>query len=184
VLANAEEVIRERLEADEQLFWTGKPRQGLRLKSQDGFLIPFSLMWGGFAIFWEATAILGGAPFFFAIWGVPFVLIGLYMMVGRFWVDSRLRAGTFYGLTDRRVVIVSGLLNRTVSSRPLRTLTDVTMTEHSDGCGTISFGPTVPQRPRGAMPLAGTTNASTCLELVENVRDVYEKIMKLQAAAT
>jgi hypothetical protein len=44
----------------ESVVWSGSPPQGLRFHSQDTFLIPFSLFWGGFAIFWETIAIVGG----------------------------------------------------------------------------------------------------------------------------
>src|SRR6185295_3995125 len=71
-----EGVIRRELGGAEQLLWSGRPSQGLVLRAMDVVLIPFSIMWGGFAIFWETIALISGAPLFFALWGVPFVLVG------------------------------------------------------------------------------------------------------------
>src|SRR5215211_2048824 len=91
--------IESELGPDERLLWFGGPRKGLRLQAADLFVIPFSLFWCGFALFWESMAIFSGGPFFMALFGIPFVLIGLYMVIGRFIVDAGLRERTFYGVT-------------------------------------------------------------------------------------
>ena len=49
------------------------------------------------------------APFFFRMWGIPFVAVGLYMVFGRFFADAKQRSKTYYGVTSERVIIVSGL---------------------------------------------------------------------------
>lgn len=116
----------------------------MRLQPADALLIPFSLMWGGFAVFWEYSVLSSEkAPLFFVLWGIPFVLMGVYIIVGRFVVDAYQRAATYYGLTDQRVIIISGLLNRQVRSLPLRSLHDVLITERA-ARGTITLGATSP----------------------------------------
>ena len=45
--------IERRLESGERLIWSGAPREGLALRRGDLFMVPFSLVWGAFAIFWE-----------------------------------------------------------------------------------------------------------------------------------
>ena len=51
--------FRNRLLPGETILWTGRPAQGLMLTGRDGFLVPFSLFWGGFAIFSAMDAIAG-----------------------------------------------------------------------------------------------------------------------------
>jgi hypothetical protein len=173
------------LEPGESFLWTGKPRQGILLRASDAFLIPFSLLWGGFAIFWETGVAKSGAPAFFVLWGIPFVLVGLYIIVGRFFVDATVRANTFYGLTDRRAVIVSGVFSRTTRSMPLRTLTDITVDERKDGSGTIHLG-----RPHpfavwyAGMQWPGMAQYQTpAFELISDVRGVYRQLMEVQRRA-
>jgi hypothetical protein len=204
---DASQVIARDLGADESLLWSGQPRKGIVFRSSDVFLIPFSILWGGFAIFWE-TSVLSQArkggnaiSLFMVLWGIPFVLIGLYMIFVRFIVDARRREHTCYGLTDRRVIIVTGLFERdltpsvgtltalasglgrhNVKSLDLRTMTDVSMAERSDGSGTITFGAQnqLSYLAGTGWPGAGNSAAPPSFDLIENVKSVYEMIRGAQ----
>jgi len=101
------------LQSGERIVWTGRPAQGVRLSGRDAFLIPFSLLWGGFAIFWETSvlvmAIRTVAVLPMVLFGGAFVVVGCYMMFGRFFVDAWARSRTVYALTDRRALIARRL---------------------------------------------------------------------------
>src|SRR5258708_9961829 len=132
------------LASGEKLLWSGQPRAGIRLRGSDVFVIPFSVLWCGFAIFWESMVVRKGAPVFMMIWGIPFILVGLYVVFGRFIVDSLNRRKTFYGITSERIIIISSLFSQQIKSLNLRTLTDVSLSERGDGSGTITFGSVYP----------------------------------------
>lgn len=177
------EILRRELAPAEKVLWFAQPRQGLVLRSADAFLIPFSLLWGGFAIFWEVSVIVVGAPVFFPLFGALFVVIGCYLIVGRFFFEARQRTRTFYAVTNERVIIVSGLLNRTVRSIDLRTLGEMSLSERRDGSGTLVFGNTSPfDWMLGGMAgwpgMAG--RQASRFELIPNVRPVYEMVRNAQ----
>lgn len=54
---------------------------------------------------------------FTVLWGIPFVLVGLYFIFGRFIYKKRRKVRTVYGLTDRRVIVCAG--ERSVSDAPV-----------------------------------------------------------------
>ena len=191
---SCEEVIRAELSPNEQLLWSGQPAQGIRLRSYDWFLIPFSLLWGGFAIVWESFAIMIAfsaaakepVVFIFPLFGIPFVLIGLYIIFGRFIVDAKQRARTFYGLTSERIIMVSGVWRRTVKSLNLETLNDISLTEKRNGGGIIMFGQ-IPWlfalwESSGGFPGMPQFGGRT-FELSDDVRQIYEKIREAQRTA-
>ena len=68
---SGDEELRREMSPGEHILWRGRPRPGVRFRASDALLIPFSLMWGGFAVFWEAMAWTKNAPFFFRLWGHP-----------------------------------------------------------------------------------------------------------------
>lgn len=174
--------FRQELSSGEALLWSGRPPQGIILRGSDFFLIPFSILWGGFAIFWEYSAFNSGAPTFFLLFGAPFVLIGIYLIVGRFIYDSLNRRNTFYGISDDRVILITEFPARRVKSLNLSTLTDVSLSEKSDGGGKIVFGP---EQPMGSwangMAWPGMTQyQSPMFELVKDAKHVYETVRNAQ----
>ena len=181
-----DQALRSQLGPNEKLLWSGQPRGGIRLRPSDALLIPFSLMWGGFAIFWEYSVLTTGAPGFFGLWGIPFVLVGLYLIAGRFFYDAWARDHTSYGITDQRVLIVSGGFHRSIKSLSLRTLSEVASNERSDGSGTITFGPSLGLYGWLAgsdWPMWGR-NTQPAFEMIENVRAVEGTLRDAQSRAT
>jgi hypothetical protein len=135
--------IAQHLAPGEAVLWTGRPGRRL-FDMSDWFMLPFSLLWGGFAFFWETTVILGHAPLVMVLFGLPFVAIGLYLIFGRFvqraWANSR----TWYALTDQRALIVYGSRGQQVRSVQLDRVPETTVSRYGDGSGTLVFSTTDP----------------------------------------
>lgn len=184
MLAYPQAEVERELREGERLLWSGQPKQGIRLRLADCLVIPFSLFWCGFAIFWETEAIVIGGPWFFAVWGIPFVAVGLYLVFGRFVVDARIRRTSYYGVTDSRVIIVSGLFTRKVKSLNLGFVGGLSLSEKSDGSGSITFVQTNPNLDWfsvGGWPGAKQYAVPT-FDMVADVRQVYELICEAQRA--
>ena len=175
-----ENELRSNLSTGEKLIWTGKPKTGIMFRSTDAFHIPFSLLWCGFAIFWESNAIKTDGDYFFMLWGIPFVLVGLYITIGRFFIDAKKRANTIYGITPDRIIIKSGIFSSEITSLNIKTLTDITINQKSDNSGTLTLGPTdIRSSMMQGMEWPGIKQPLR-LEFIEDVKSVYDKIIDLQ----
>ncbi len=185
---DAQLIIQKELDSGEKFLWAGMPKQGTIFKGSDVFMVPFSLLWGGFAIFWEIIALqipsekAGAVSIIFPLYGIPFVLIGLYLIFGRFIYDSKKRAKTFYGLTDQRAIIISGLFSKGVKSLNLKTMSDVSLSEKSDGHGTITFGQ---ENQMMSMFMGGSfpdMDGSTVpkFELIKDAKQIYNQLRAQQ----
>ena len=172
------QIIRNELSQGESLIWSGRPRQGFVLRKADLFLIPFSILWVGFAFFWEYQAFTSDAPLFFLIFGGFFVIYGLFFVFGRFISDILKRKGTFYGVSTDRVIILSVTPTRKLQSLNLDTLNDITLSMKQDGSGDILFGPQNPMASRmKGISWPGMPNLHMPMfELIENAGFVYQEI--------
>jgi hypothetical protein len=181
--ADVERVLSPELTPGERLQWTGRPRRGLRFTAADLIAVPFSILWCGFAIFWESHALTRTTDLFFALWGIPFVAIGLYMVFGRFIFDAIRRRKIAYGLTSRRLILVSGVFSRQLKSIELDSLGETSLKESRDGSGTVILGASAGALGASAMapswPGAGRY-LPPMLEAIDNARAVYEKIRALK----
>ena len=97
-------------------------------------MIPFSLVWCGFAFFWEFGVISSGAPIFMAIFGLPFIAVGLYITVGRFLWKAYIRKRTAYVITNKKIIRKQGSRIDTLDKSAIMN-TDARL--YSDGNGTI-----------------------------------------------
>jgi len=179
--------IERELNSGERLLWQGRPRGGIRLRGTDGYLIPFSLVWAGFVFFAAFAGVRQGLNSGPGGWSAliplsPFIVIGLYILMGRFFVDAMLRARTEYGLTNRRAIIISGYFSTNVKSVDLRATPEILLRERRDGSGTITFG---------AIPFGGwmqynpwgfgSSSATPSFDMIEDVRSVYKIIDQIRA---
>jgi hypothetical protein len=179
MIVNIQSELREHLDRDENLLWTGKPKSGIAFRTADIFMIPFSILWCGFAILWMMLASQAGGLFF--LFGVPFVIIGLIFVFGRFIIDAKQRENTVYGLTENRILIKSGVISKHIKSLNIRTLSDIELSEKGDGTGTISIGPKNPFMIWGSgMSWWPGMKMNPQLEMIPNAKKVYNQIIEIQ----
>jgi hypothetical protein len=171
------------LNCGERLIWHGQPRQGICLREADLFLIPFGFLLSSFSIIWECNAISRGLPGF-AAFGVSFVLIGLYLMIGHILQDAARRKKTHYAVTDRRVIIISGSIFRANNSITLNSVNDINYFSEFGNWGTISIGAApyfYSMMFDGSWRCLIQRNVPQ-LEMIDNARDVYQLIRQIQCA--
>lgn len=175
-LHEAQLLFRDYLLPAERLLWAGRPARGIRLSAADAFLVPFSLLWGGFAIFWNFMVWAMDAPFFFRLFGLPFLVVGLYLIFGRFLHDAWIRGRTLSAVTNQRVLILRG---GQLTGRDIGRLTTLEIEQRRGGRGTIRFEPTRWGSGRfadsGRVPM---TTRNGAFEAIEQPRMVYDLIRR------
>jgi hypothetical protein len=182
--------IQPELLSGESIFWSGHPNTSVVFHKEDFFLIPLSLLWGGFAIFWEA----GVAGFWNSgarsepwtlgiIWGIPFVLIGQYLIWGRFFYAAWKKKRTFYAVTNRRVIVVQNGWKKEMASSYLDSLPTFIKEGNAGGRGTLRFAPQESmwsgKRGWGAWDGMGIGSVPTFTD-IEDVDSIYRLVSDLR----
>jgi len=135
------DIFQDKLLEGETVIWAAQPGQGIILGGRDALMIPFSLIWGGFSIFWEVEVLsLKHSPTVMKFFGIPFLLVGVYIVIGRFLVDAYVRKRMYYAVTNHRILILRLSPFPSFTSLSLDRLPELKLTEGRNGRGTISFG--------------------------------------------
>lgn len=118
------------LDPGERILWQGQPDGTVVWKDIAQLQSLMGVFFTGFAIFWIAMAgsMTGSMPTgsggygqpsgppaifrLFPLFGIPFVLVGLNMLVGRLFVDAWKRRHTTYTLTDRAAFIATSAFGK------------------------------------------------------------------------
>jgi hypothetical protein len=139
--------LQQELGSSESLAWAGKPNTRVIFHPSDWYMIPFSLMWGGFAIFWEfGVTGTGGSssnhavPSFFMLWGIPFIVVGQYFIWGRFFYAAWKKTRIVYAITNQRILVLVLSPGRKVISSFIDAIPSIDKEIRSDGIGTLKFG--------------------------------------------
>jgi hypothetical protein len=132
------DLFRPYLQPGERIQWTGLPARGVIFTPQDIFVIPFSILWLGFVVFWEVTVVTqGGDPSGLVFGGVMFVF-GFTIMVGRFFIDAWVRTRTAYAITGQRALVLRSVFGEKLLSAPLGG--ELRVRQGRGGRGTLEFG--------------------------------------------
>jgi hypothetical protein len=154
-----ERELRARLEPGETLLWSGQPQQGLLFRPCEPLAIYMSVGAGVLwliVVFFLVRSLLHG-PYpessiegtalsipFTLVWMLIVLLGGPYYTVGRFFYDAGMRERTLYAVTDRRSIILSGLLWRFCRSRTYDRVRWIVKERFPSGRMSIWFGPRPP----------------------------------------
>ena len=180
-------LLEQNLKNEEELLWYGQPVQGIISYPIDSYIIPFSVIWGGGSLIWEIVIVYvfimssDLMHFFLMLGGFPFVILGLHMIFGRYILDKKQRENIYYGITNRRIIVIQGKKRSNISSFLISRLSNITIIEKQNNRGTILFSKRQPFDSffaRGLMPRK--MFSSERFEMIDNVSDVYNKIIEIQ----
>lgn len=156
----ARDLLRPHLKAGEALTWAGFPAKG-RFNRGTWMLLIFAIPWTAFALFWEGGVLLTGEGpmrFGMALFGLPFVAIGLFMLYAPF---RAMRAGRdlVYGATAERLLLVRQGKEPDVRSYGPADLAEIRTQDDKDGMVDVYF--TVDTNVGEFMPVATGKGAGT-----------------------
>lgn len=167
-------LVSDELDRAERATWMAQPTPRAGFPWITLPMVLFGVFWTLFALFWTAAAggLLGdfggggklqSERLLFALFGVPFIAIGLAMLSSPYWMLRRLRraaARTVYVITDRRAIVFDSgyygdsLMAMMLTSGPFRfwgrglrihsyppdQLKNIERIQRDDGTGDVLFG--------------------------------------------
>ena len=142
------ELFKEDLQEDEKILWAGQPEPSVYLTRADTVLIPISL-WLGLYTLRSGMLLLGRlfipgysvrSILISMVVGGLFVLVGIYLMLGRFLYKIWRKRRTYYAVTNKRVLVLARLNGRRLQEQPITEIPALQKSVRRDGIGTITFG--------------------------------------------
>lgn len=122
---------------------------------------------------------------FTVVWGIPFLLVGNYMVWGRFLMDAWRKRRTYYALTSQRAFVLQEAWTWRIRVSYLK---DIALVEREGNeIGTIWLGPKYPlARPKGSKQKTRSTSRFSFDDVpvfadIDDVDSVHRLILDLQA---
>jgi hypothetical protein len=125
----------------ERILWTGRPDPLRLFTPADLYLVPFTLLWAWFSIaFFVQELDRSPADPVTRVIAPLFAVVGLYAVVGRFFYVRYRKRRTCYAVTDKRVLVLSESVKRSLLSTRIRQIPAIRKSIRSDGSGSLRFG--------------------------------------------
>ena len=175
--------IKDYVLADEKLLWTGKPVREIKLLPSEKIVMIFGAFWTVFSAFWITMAYVGATdtendtmanilPFF----GLPFLLVGLYLMI-----ISPIRAkikhkSLEYALTTKRVMIFYNGKCKVLQTFKYNEIHNISFGCDEEGVGVVTFLSVFNTSVRGdKLKIRSRRTAETVYGFynIDNVKKVY-----------
>jgi len=150
----AEAVKREA--GDDAVLWVGRP-DARRIFRTTALIWLFGVPWTGFVLIWEGIALapllspwlisaqglpktVGAGSVFMALWGVPFLLVGLLIMSAPWWARSE-AVNSAYVVTERYLMAVNASRSgtSTVEKTDISRIVTIVRTEWPSGFGVLKI---------------------------------------------
>ena len=131
-------VFQPELLRDEEILWTGQPKVKV-FALADILLIPFSFLWCGIAFVFAAAALLSGEVIVI-LFAAVFLILGLFVLIGRFIWKIKKRRNTFYAVTNKRILVFTDVWTKDVQAVFIESIPVINRLIRSNGSGTIKFG--------------------------------------------
>lgn len=103
--ALARDRLRSVLSPGEELLWANRPKRGLVFE-RNPHAFP-QIVWTLFSLAWTFTGLITDVSFGVSMLGIPFVLLGLYGLLGHSVHQSWRRRELVYGITNRRLLVAT-----------------------------------------------------------------------------
>ncbi|MEO1798134.1 MAG: hypothetical protein AAFR53_14155 [Pseudomonadota bacterium] len=162
----------------ERIVWQGQPdRRIFIFRPAELMLIPFSAIWFGFVIYIASAAPLTAEPSSAVL--ILFMLVGVYFLIGRFFVDRYIRTRTSYALTEKRALILASAFKTRLRELPIPQTLQVGFDDAPRG--SVRLGP----QPEGSFMSNGlavwhSDDGSFTFGEIENPKSVYDLVQEIK----
>lgn len=175
------------LEPGESIIWQGQPLGGIVWANALSPIAFMGAFFTAFSLFWivAAATMTSGQPFpfnLFALFGLPFLAAGLFMLGGHVVLDAYLRSSMWYTLTDRTAFIATNAFGR--KSLETYPLAEMPFLELDDGKpGSIFFSNRVSASTSKSPRAQGSVTPRVGFRHLADARSLYGQMRGLRRDA-
>jgi hypothetical protein len=162
------------LDPGERLLWQGAPASGLRFTPDGLAMSAFGAFFLGISVFIAFAGIMagGGMGAVFSLFTTPFILVGLWLVVGHWFFDAYKRKHSRYALTTKRAIIARSVMGRKMLSYEIGRHSPISLVEGN--LDTVNFDR------RTYLTKNGTKTVLIGFRFIKDGREVFRMLQDIK----